>query len=544
MSFDDRRETTALIVAVGLALVIYVVLTLPFRHWLIDDAGISFAYARNLASGYGLVSQPGMAPVEGFSNFLWVLLLAPLFFLNLFSPYLTAKLLSSALVGVTVYLLYRCVATVTGSRWWAPGIALLFLAGNTSYVVWTSSGLENALYGCLVAGLAWCAIKYTAPGAARFRLATVAAVLAFGTAITRPDGVLFVAAFPLVLLIAARYERTPAKLWSAQAAVYGVVWAVLFGGFLLFRWLYFHDLYPNTYYVKGGPRPADLLEAVTLQGRFQTNFYELFAGLWGDHAWLVGPIILLAGVTVLVVRCDTKATDWVLPTVLAPALFIYLLLGQDYLGEFRFATPFIVLVFPALVVLAVRIAQAVTWSQTARTVVLALFVLAMVGVAAKTHRIRLTRFHDNLPVAFGGIAERYAFRFNRIADYLELQNPSFLVPDIGATLYHSKLRIYDLAGLCDPTIAKNRRRHQQVFYDYVFDSLRPTLIHVHGYFTDVSKFDDDPRFTADYVPINAYVDAWLKNATGEERMSGDFIRRDATVGREAKLDSVRQGLAP
>ena len=34
----------------------------------IDDAGISFSYARNFALGDGLVSQPGFPPVEGFSN--------------------------------------------------------------------------------------------------------------------------------------------------------------------------------------------------------------------------------------------------------------------------------------------------------------------------------------------------------------------------------------------------------------------------------------------------------------------------------------------
>jgi hypothetical protein len=47
--------------------------------WINDDAGITFSYARNLALGNGLVSQPGAEPVEGYSNFLWVLLFAPFF---------------------------------------------------------------------------------------------------------------------------------------------------------------------------------------------------------------------------------------------------------------------------------------------------------------------------------------------------------------------------------------------------------------------------------------------------------------------------------
>ena len=44
-------------------------------HFLGDDAFISFRYAQNLVEGHGLVWNPGEA-VEGYTNFLWVLLMA------------------------------------------------------------------------------------------------------------------------------------------------------------------------------------------------------------------------------------------------------------------------------------------------------------------------------------------------------------------------------------------------------------------------------------------------------------------------------------
>ncbi|MHC4066890.1 MAG: hypothetical protein ACYSUI_20630, partial [Planctomycetota bacterium] len=44
--------------------------------FLTDDAFISFRYARNLSEGLGLVFNPGFERVEGYSNFLWVVLLA------------------------------------------------------------------------------------------------------------------------------------------------------------------------------------------------------------------------------------------------------------------------------------------------------------------------------------------------------------------------------------------------------------------------------------------------------------------------------------
>ncbi|PIV81991.1 hypothetical protein COW53_01325, partial [bacterium CG17_big_fil_post_rev_8_21_14_2_50_64_8] len=43
--------------------------------FVVDDAFISFRYAANLVAGHGLAFNPGEA-VEGYSNLLWVLLVA------------------------------------------------------------------------------------------------------------------------------------------------------------------------------------------------------------------------------------------------------------------------------------------------------------------------------------------------------------------------------------------------------------------------------------------------------------------------------------
>src|SRR6185295_8846902 len=54
-----------------------VLLLLHAAHFfnLADDAYISFRYAENLATGHGLVFNPGDR-VEGYTDFLWVVLLA------------------------------------------------------------------------------------------------------------------------------------------------------------------------------------------------------------------------------------------------------------------------------------------------------------------------------------------------------------------------------------------------------------------------------------------------------------------------------------
>jgi hypothetical protein len=49
-------------------IVVFTLHALSFGVWIIDDAAISFAYSRNLATGHGLVAQLGDAPIEGYSN--------------------------------------------------------------------------------------------------------------------------------------------------------------------------------------------------------------------------------------------------------------------------------------------------------------------------------------------------------------------------------------------------------------------------------------------------------------------------------------------
>ena len=41
-----------------------------------EDSFITFRFARHLASGHGLVWNIGAEPVEGYTNFLWVILSA------------------------------------------------------------------------------------------------------------------------------------------------------------------------------------------------------------------------------------------------------------------------------------------------------------------------------------------------------------------------------------------------------------------------------------------------------------------------------------
>jgi hypothetical protein len=68
------------------------------RSWVVDDAAITFAYAR----GYGFVSQPLVMPVEGYSNFAWLVVMMPFNALDMFQATMTPKLLSAVIFGSPV----------------------------------------------------------------------------------------------------------------------------------------------------------------------------------------------------------------------------------------------------------------------------------------------------------------------------------------------------------------------------------------------------------------------------------------------------------
>src|SRR5262245_36467174 len=78
-----------------------------FRLWrfVIDDAFISLRYARNLATGHGLVYNAGER-VEGYTNFLWTLFLALPHLLRI-DPIAVGKIANLILALATAWLVYR-----------------------------------------------------------------------------------------------------------------------------------------------------------------------------------------------------------------------------------------------------------------------------------------------------------------------------------------------------------------------------------------------------------------------------------------------------
>jgi hypothetical protein len=145
---------------------------------------------------------------------------------------------------------------------------------------------------------------------------------------------------------------------------------------------------------------------------------------------------------------------------------------------------------------------------------------------------------------FSVVTELNGRQFNRFADALGLREASFLVPDIGGALWASRLRIYDLAGLTDRTVARTLRKDPEAFHQYVLGEVRPTFVLVHGPWAVMAALNRDPRFARDYVPLYLEGDPAGRTVTaGPGIQSGVFIRREAVGGRDAVVAAIRAELA-
>ncbi|OLD65042.1 MAG: hypothetical protein AUI47_03120 [Acidobacteria bacterium 13_1_40CM_2_68_5] len=243
-----------LLLAAGLLATLALLLAHVAVYWfLTDDAFISFRYARNLRQGHGLVFNPDLDRVEGYTNFLWVVLLAGCDALGL-PPETAANLLSLAatlgLWGLVIRFTLRFPPPA--ERRWLILVPPLFLAATRSVAVWSSGGLETRLFELLaLGGLLRLVVEVQAQVEHGRLERPVAAILLALATLTRPDGLVIAATgFGAAGVYLDARDRLRARVLLTWIGVYSLPVAT----HLLFRRLYYGDWLPNTYYAKVGGR--------------------------------------------------------------------------------------------------------------------------------------------------------------------------------------------------------------------------------------------------------------------------------------------------
>ena len=152
-----------------------------------DDAYITLRYALHWVDGHGITFNAGASPVEGYSNFAYVLLGAATLKLG-GDPVPVLKGLGVAAPPLTAWLLYRLAVRQVSPLWATlPGIVYLAFPG---VAWWAVSGLETTVYVLGVVATVWVydgAISRTCVRARR-RGAVATGVLVAGLGLLRPEG--------------------------------------------------------------------------------------------------------------------------------------------------------------------------------------------------------------------------------------------------------------------------------------------------------------------------------------------------------------------
>jgi len=288
-----------------------------------DDAFISFTYARSLVQGEGLAWSG--THVEGYTNFLWVLWVASGIKLGI-DPVLWSYLSGIAALLCTIYGLYRLAYFLFRSRFHAF-IALLLFGSNYTVLSFSTGGLETMLQTALIcwSALILCENAFDKELTLKYSIITgVLFALAF---LARMDSVL-----PLSVLFVFAAARSHRKghsmagfLWIAAVCV------VVASLWMLWRYSYYGQFLPNTYYAKvSGPAYSNGMRFI---GRFL-------------HWYLFWPFIGLGGV-MLAIRKHSLPHLLQLSIVILVAWCAYIVyIGGDFM-EFRYfvpVAPFLVLV--------------------------------------------------------------------------------------------------------------------------------------------------------------------------------------------------------
>lgn len=231
---DRRRRCVLLWMAVALVLGVRL---WQLREYVIDDAFISFRYARNLAEGQGLVFNEGER-VEGYSNLPWVLAMAPFIRAGI-DPLLAARALSMICVCLTFLLMLRVSVDLSGGADEQGALAPLALALNSSYVMWVLGGLETQLMAVCVVALLWALWR---------RLSWAAALLSAMVVFVRPEGVAYSVAASVALLAVHRLEGRRGWAWLVPMGA-GLT---AFVAHSAWRLVYYGSPLPNVFHAKGG----------------------------------------------------------------------------------------------------------------------------------------------------------------------------------------------------------------------------------------------------------------------------------------------------
>jgi hypothetical protein len=426
---------------------------------LFDDAMISMQYARNLASGHGLVWNAGGERVEGFSNPLWVGFMAFWHLFGLPSNQVSLPVqISGAVLLLANLFVVKKLAEELMEGYLAPLLAV-FLTGFYFHLNnWALQGMEVSALVVLLSYATLVALR--AYKARRFSVWPYA-LLTLGTFV-RVDMVV-----PLAVLTA--FMAWKDARHRGEHLRWGI--GLLAGGMLVqtaARKLYYGDWLPNTYYLK--------VESVALLDRLQRGWSVLWGFVWGS-GWF---LMLLPGLLLLL---WPDAPSLLLAALLLGQIAYSVYVGGDAWEHKGGANRFIAIAMPLFFILFVQTLERMrkalvagrkgAWMQLGSQAALAAFVF--------TSLFSFNVINENDPLQKWTLIKRPIFvagtqryvTMGLLLNKITTPQAKIAVVTAGNIIYFAEREGVDMLGKSDRVIAHSQPHENGGSLDNVDEIFRP-----------------------------------------------------------------------
>lgn len=496
------------------ALVLAVAGFILFHKFYHDDAYISLRYVHNFLDGQGLVWNPGES-VEGYSNFLWVLLVGLLgrFGIDLV---LATKLLGTLCLLGCSYSVFRICRVWHSSTPNVSAVAVLIVLSSLPMIVWSIGGLEPVLFALLLLLGLWLVNRIPGEGT---RAAILAGILFALLSMTRPDGPLYLLCGVIWLAFHSR-RSLPILL---------LTFLLFFGAFLLWRYSYYGDWLPNPAYVKGTVTLSNLWRGLSYLRDYAISLPYLLPLTIASLIWLRARKVWAPRYSLLLI-------------VIVGHLAYITIVGGDHMPAFRFMVPIIPL---SAIVIAETVGNFMVTADGFRRLAPSLAILSLVTLQILfPPEITARAKHEDGAAFLGRI----------VGEYISANFPKgslIALNTAGSTPYYApEHRFIDMLGLNDRTIAKRKNpprvaRWQDVpghekgdgkyvmkrRPDYIIAGGAAGYAVTMGWFLTEYELAKDPKFERSYsaqmvlIPVRQYDGYELYEESESGEMGFAFYRR-------------------
>jgi hypothetical protein len=425
-----------------------------------DDAYTSFRYAKNFVEGYGLVFNPGER-VEGYTNFLWVMILSPLYFLDhahiltldLESTSQFLSIIFSVCVLVITYFLSRTIFKRDDEEKsliknfineLTNLVPVFMLSVSTPLIYWGVSAMETTLF----VSLTLLSILLYLKNAEKNNPSMLWIFVSVLSSLLRPEGLIV---FVLILLHKIFYNYLLHKeekflLRIRAVADKTLIKEILFFSFPLliyicFRMIYYGYPLPNTFYAKTNFSFEFIIRGI--------NYFLDFT-----KAYLLYGFVLLFPTVLFFDKKNIKELS-LLFWLIAAWTMLNILIGGDVLPIHRFFLPLMPLIFIIFVKAIPYTINLLLSKKKMIAHLLSLLVFTLVIVYSlmnyKMQRIQMMekRAYES------GLVKKMKIYANWVNVQSERKGRqiSVAMSTIGAFSYFTNTRVIDIVGLTDEYIS-------------------------------------------------------------------------------------------